>query len=459
MSEIEINPITRLEGHGNIKIFTEDDGTLKQAYLQIPELRAFEKFCVGRQAEYMPQLTSRICGVCPVPHHLASIKTLDMAYNAPPTERATALRRIMHYGYMIEDHLLHFYYLGGPDLLLGPDTPVGKRNIIGIIETYGKEIASTIMEHRKYGQEMVRMLGGKAIHPAFGIPGGVSKGLTEEEREEVRSMAESCIEFAQTTLSIFHDKVMESDFFADALKSSEYELETYNLGTVNKDNQPEYYDGDLRLTDTTGTQLANFVPFDYLDYIGEAVEEYSYMKFPFYRKLGWKGLVESPENGVYRVGPLGRYNASTSYSTPLANEEGKLLEKTLGRPCNMTLAYHWTRLTEVLNVSEMLRDLADSDILVEGELRNPVGEIQGRGVGSVEAARGTLIHDYVVDDDGLIKDVNLIVPTTHNAAAISLSIAKAARAELASGNTNVDQMNRVEVALRAYDPCFGCATH
>jgi len=460
MTEIEINPITRLEGHGNIKIFTDKDGKVQNAYLQIPELRAFEKFCIGRQAEYMPQLTSRICGVCPVPHHLASIKALDTAYDAVPSVRASALRRLMHYGYIIEDHLLHFYFLGGPDLLLGPDCPAGKRNIIGITETYGKDVAKKIMKHRKYGQSIVKMLGGKAIHPAFGIPGGVSKGISDEEREEIVIMARSCVEFSQFTLSLFHDKVIGGEFYPDAVRSDEYALNTYNMGLVNGSNQTEYYEGDIRITDSSGDEIMRFSPKDYLCHIGEAVEEFSYMKFPFLRKYGWKGLIESSENGIYRVGPLARYNIAAGYSTPLAQMEGKLLERTLGRPCNMTLAYHWTRLIEALNVSELLLKLiSDDKALIEGDLRNPVGDITGHGVGCIEAARGTLIHDYGVDDNGLMNDVNLIVPTTHNASAISLSITKAAHAELACRDDKKDMMNRVEVALRAYDPCFGCATH
>lgn len=461
MTQIDINPITRLEGHGNIKIFTDETGNVQSAYLQIPELRAFEKFCIGRQAEYMPQLTSRICGVCPVPHHLASIKALDMAYSAEPTARAVALRRLMHLGYMVEDHLLHFYFLGGPDLLLGPDAPAGKRNIVGVIEAFGKDVATTIMRHRKIGQNIVKMLGGKAIHPAFGIPGGVSKGVTDEDLDTLASEAQSCVDFAQLTLQIFKDRVLSGNFYPEALRSDEYSLNCYNMGLVDDKNRPDFYDGKIRITDAEGKEVVKFEPADYLDHVGEAVEQFSYMKFPFYKELGWKGLVESAENGVYRVGPLGRYNVTSGYNTPLAEKEGKLLEKEVGRPCNMTLAYHWTRLIEVLNASEQLLELvSDKKMLLDGDLRTPVGKIAGRGVGAIEAARGTLIHDYEMDKNGIMNNVNLIVPTTHNAAAISLSIMKAAQAEFeASRSDEADKLNRVEVALRAYDPCFGCATH
>jgi len=460
MSVIEINPITRLEGHGNIKIFKGDDGNVEAAYLQIPELRGFEKFCQGRQSELMPQLTSRICGVCPIPHHLASVKTLDEVFDAPPTSRAVAMRKLMHYGYFIEDHLLHFYFLGGPDLLMGPDCEPGKRNIIGIIEKYGKEVALEIMKHRKYGQNIIKMLGGKPIHPAFGIAGGVSKSVNEGQVDEIIEMARSCVDFSKFTLSLYKEKILEEDFHANAIGSEEYSLKCFNMGLVNESNEPDFYDGDIRITDSEGVEIVKFDPADYLDHIGEAVEKFSYMKFPFYKEKGWKGLVESRENGVYRVGPLGRYNASTGYSTPLAQKEGEKLEKMFGRPCNMTLAYHWTRLIEVLNVSELLLELSlDRGLLLNGDLRTPVGKIKGKGVGCIEAARGTLIHDYEVDKNGLMTDVNLIVPTTHNAAAISLSIAKAAQMEIENGVKDTDKMNRVELALRAYDPCFGCATH
>jgi len=460
MSMIEINPITRLEGHGNIKIFKDDNGNVDSAYLQIPELRGFEKFCMDRQCELMPQLTSSICGVCPIPHHLASIKTLDNVFNAPPPERAVAQRKLMHFGYFLEDHLLHFYFLGGPDLLLGPDCPPEKRNIIGIIEKYGKDVATEIMEHRRMGQDIIKILGGKAIHPAFGIPGGVSNAVTPKQLDDIEVMARSLVKFSQFSLSLYKQKIHEDEFYSTAVVSDEYSLDCYNMGIVNDKNQPDYYDGDIRITDAEGNEVIKFHPSEYLDHIGEAVEKFSYMKFPFYKKIGWKGLVESKDNGVYRVGPLGRYNATTGYSTPLADKEGKELEKTFGRPCNMTLAYHWIRLTEVLNVSEQLLELAlDRDLVLEGDLRTPVNKVVGRGVGCIEAARGTLIHDYEVDQNGLMKDVNLIVPTTHNAAAISLSITKAAQKEIDQGVTDKDHMNRVELALRAYDPCFGCATH
>ncbi|MCC7569180.1 MAG: Ni/Fe hydrogenase subunit alpha [Candidatus Methanofastidiosa archaeon] len=461
MTQIDINPITRLEGHGNIKIFTDDAGNVQTAYLQIPELRAFEKFCVGRQAEYMPQLTSRICGVCPVPHHLASNKALDMAYSAPPPARAVALRRLMHYGYIIEDHLLHFYFLGGPDLLLGPDMPPGKRNIVGIIEVFGKDVAQSIMKHRKIGQSIVKLLGGKAIHPAFGIPGGVSNSVTEENLETLVEDARSSIAFAQFSLELFRERILGGDFYPEALTSDEYSLTCYNMGVVDEKNRTDFYDGRVRITDAEGKEVACFEPSEYLSHVGEAVEKFSYMKFPFYRALGWKGLVESPDNGVYRVGPLGRFNASAGYTTPLAEKEGKKLASEFGRPCNMTLAYHWARLIEVLNASELLFDLvSDRELLLTGDTRTPVGKITGRGVGCVEAARGTLIHDYGMDANGVMSSVNLIVPTTHNAAAISLSIMKAAQAEFDASRTgSEDKCNRVEVALRAYDPCFGCATH
>ncbi|HON95862.1 MAG TPA: nickel-dependent hydrogenase large subunit, partial [Deltaproteobacteria bacterium] len=339
MTLIEINPITRLEGHGNIKIFKDGNGKVEAAYLQIPELRAFERFCMDRQCELMPQLTSRICGVCPVPHHLASIKALDRVFDAPPTARAVAMRKLMHFGYMIEDHLLHFYFLGGPDLLLGPDCPPEKRNIVGIIEQYGKDVATEIMKHRRFGQDIIRMLGGKAIHPAFGIPGGVSNSLTEDQLDGVEEMARSCVEFAQFSLSLYKEKIMGDEFFSRAVVSDEYSLDCYNMGLVNKKNGPDYYDGDIRITDADGKEVVRFHPSEYLDHIGEAVERFSYMKFPFYKGIGWKGLVESKDNGIYRVGPLGRYNASNGYSTPLAQKEGKELERAFGRPCNMTLAY------------------------------------------------------------------------------------------------------------------------
>jgi len=458
MKEIVINPITRLEGHGKITIFLNEQGTVENAYLQIPELRGFERFCIGRRAELMPQITSRICGVCPVAHHMASTKALDACFNVEPPSAAKKLRELMYCGYMIYDHTLHFYYLGGPDFVVGPDAPPAERNILGVIKKAGLDVGKEVIKHRAYGQKITEIIGGKATHPVCGLPGGVSKWLTEEERDEILKMAESCVEFAKFSLKLFHDIVLGNTKYVDMIKSDYYTLKTYNMGLVDEDNHVNFYDGKVRVTDPNGNEFVKFAPSEYLDVIEEHVEEWTYVKMPYLKKIGWKGFVDGPESGIYRVGPLGRLNAAEGMATPLADEEYKRMYETLGRPVHSTLAFHWARLIELLYAAERAVELAKDPEITSKEIRNPVGE-PGEGVGIVEAARGTLIHHYKLDEDGLIKDVNLIVATTNNYPAICMSVRDAAKGLIKGENVSEGLLNMVEMAYRAYDPCFACASH
>jgi len=459
MKKILIDPITRLEGHGKISIFLNDAGDVENAYLQVPELRGFERFCIGRKAEDMPLLTSRICGVCPVAHHFAGTKALDAAFNVEPPSAAKKLRELMYCGYYIYDHTLHFYYLGGPDFVVGPDAPPEKRNVIGVIEKAGLDIGKEVIRHRAYGQRITELIGGKATHPVCGLPGGMSKPLKEEERQEIEKMASSSVEFAKFTLKLFHDIVLGNSKYVDLIKSAAYTLKTYYMGLVDENNKGNFYDGKVRVVDPSGKEFLKFEPKDYLNHLAERVEEWTYVKFPYLKQVGWKGWVDGADNGVYRVGPLGRLNASNGMATPLAQEEYEAMYKTLGgKPVHSTLAFHWARLVELLYAAERTLELSKDPEITSTEVRNKPGE-PGEGVGIVEAARGTLIHHYVLDENALVKDVNLIVATTNNCPAINMSIRDAAKG-LIHGN-KVDQgiLNMVEMAFRAYDPCFGCATH
>jgi len=459
MSKILIDPITRLEGHGKISIFLNDAGEVENAYLQIPELRGFERFCIGRKAEDMPLLTSRICGVCPVAHHIAGTKALDASFNVEPPSAAKKLRELMYCGYFIYDHTLHFYYLGGPDFVVGPDAPPEKRNIIGVIEKAGLEIGKEVIKHRAYGQRITEIIGGKATHPVCGLPGGISKPLNEEERQEIEEMAESSVKFAQFTLKLFHDIVLGNSKYVDLIKSDAHTLKTYYMGTVDENNKVNFYDGKVRVVDPFGKEFLKFEPKDYLNHIAEHVEEWTYVKFPYLKKVGWKGFVDGPDNGVYRVGPLGRLNASDGMATPLAQEEYEIMYKTLGgKPVHSTLAFHWARLIELLYAAEHALELSRDSEITSKEVRNKLGE-PGEGVGIVEAARGTLIHHYVLDENALIKDVNLIVATVNNCPSINMSIRNAAKGLIHGGKVDQGLLNMVEMAFRAYDPCFGCATH
>ena len=459
MKEIVIDPITRLEGHGSVSIFLDDKGEVANAYLKIPELRGFEQFCVGRRAELMPILTTRICGVCPVAHHFAAVKALDVAFNVEPPSAAKKLRELMYMGYLIYDHTLHFYYLGGPDFIVGPDAPPEKRNILGVIEKAGMDVAKEVIKHRAYGQEITAILGGKATHPVCGLPGGISKALSEENRQKIEDMIASSQKFAQFTLKIFHDLVLGNPAYVDMIKSDLYTMNTYYMGMVDDENKVNFYDGKIRVVTPTGEEFLKFDSQDYLKHIGEHVEEWTYSKFPYLRAVGWKGLTYGTESGVYRVGPLGRLNASDGIATPLAQAEYEVMYKTLGsKPVHGTLAFHWARLIELLYATERGMELVKDPEITSTNVRNKPGE-PGKGVGIVEAARGTLIHDYRLDKDALIKDVNMIVATTNNYPAICMSIRDAAKGLIHGGKCDQGILNKVEMAFRAYDPCFGCATH
>ena len=459
MKKVVIDPITRLEGHGKISIFLNDAGEVENAYLQVPELRGFERFCIGRKAEDMPLFTSRICGVCPVAHHMAGTKALDAAFNVEPPSAAKKLRELMYCGYYIYDHTLHFYYLGGPDFIVGPDAPPEKRNIIGVIEKAGLDIGKEVIKHRAYGQRITELIGGKATHPVCGLPGGISKPLSEENRQEIEKMATSAVEFAKFTLKLFHDIVLGNSKYVDLIKSDAYTLKTYYMGLVDEDNKVNFYDGKVRVVDPSGNEFLKFEPKDYLNHLAEHVEEWTYVKFPYLKKVGWKGFVDGVDSGIYRVGPLGRLNASDGMTTPLAQEEYELMYKTLGgKPVHSTLAFHWARLIELLHAAERALELSRDSEITSTEVRNKPGE-PGEGVGIVEAARGTLIHHYILDKDALIKDVNLIVATTNNCPAINMSIRNAAKGLIHHDKVDQGILNMVEMAFRAYDPCFGCATH
>ncbi|MFX1250080.1 MAG: Ni/Fe hydrogenase subunit alpha [Promethearchaeota archaeon] len=459
MKTITIDPITRLEGHGKISIFLDSNGDVEKVYLQIPELRGFERFCQGRRAEDMPQITSRICGVCPVAHHFASTKALDDAFNVEPPSAAKKLRELMYSGYYIYDHILHFYFLGGPDFVVGPDAPPAKRNVLGVIEAAGLEIGKEVIKHRAYGQKITAILGGKATHPVCGLPGGVSKALSEEEVEDIKNMTKSCVNFAQFSLKLFDDIVLKNKDYVDLILSDPYTLRTYNMGLVDKNNKVNFYDGQIRVTDQTGKEFVKFDVKDYYEIIAEHVEEWTYVKFPYLKSIGWNGFKDGKESGIYRVGPLGRLNAAEGMATPLADKEYKRMYETLGgKPVNSTLAFHWARLIELLYATERAMELINDPEIISKNVRNPVGK-PGEGFGVTEAARGTLIHHYKIDDKGLIEKANLIVATTNNASAINMSIRDAAKGLIKKGEVNDGLLNMVEMAFRAYDPCFACATH
>ena len=461
MRKISIDPITRLEGHGKISIFLDDAGEVKNTYFQIPELRGFEKFTEGRLAEDMPQITQRICGVCPEAHHLASSKTLDAVFHTEPPSPAKKLRELLNCAFYVTDHTTHFYILGGPDFVMGPDAPVAERNIIGVIAKVGLELGGAVIKTRMQNHHIIQMLGGRAVHPVFGLPGGVSKGLNEEERKEIEQIAKDSVEFAKLSLKVFDDIVLKNKAYVDMILSDTFTHRTYYMGLVDKKNKVNFYDGQLRVVDPDGKEFAKFPASDYLSHIAERVEPWTYIKFPYLKKVGWKGFCDGKESGVFRVAPLARLNAADGMSTPLAQEAYEKMYSTLGgKPVHYTLATHWARLVEIVNAAERLLELSRDPEITSPNIRTIPSATPDEGVGIVEAPRGTLIHHYVTDENGIIKKANLIVATVNNSAAINLSVKKAAMGLIKAGTEITEGLlNRIEMAWRPYDPCFGCATH
>ncbi len=456
---VTIDPITRLEGHGKIEIFLDKNGDVENAYFQVPELRGFEKFSEGRMCEEMPRITPKICGVCPMAHHMAATKTLDDLYKVEPTYTARLIRELTYNAFTFEDHALHFYFLGGPDFVVGPDAPAAERNILGVIAKVGLEIGGQVIDIRKRVRNIITTLGGRVIHPVSGLPGGVSRGLTKENYDEFVKTTADAVEFAKFTLQLFDDVVLKNKSYLDLIVGDVYKHETYYMGVVTENNEVDFYDGMIRVVDPAGKEFAKFKARDYLKHISEHVEPWSYIKFPFLKKIGWKGFVDGANSGIYRVAPLARLNASERMRTPEAQVAREAMFETLGRPAHNTLAFHWARLVEILQAAErMVEIMADPEIMGD-DLRNLPTETPTEGVGIVEAPRGTLIHHYKTDERGIITQAKLMVATVHNAAPICMSVERAARGLIKGGVVNDGLLNMVEMAFRAYDPCFGCATH
>src|SRR4030043_157512 len=461
MRRITIDPITRLEGHGKIEIFLNDNGEVANTYFQVPELRGFEKFTEGRMADDMPQITQRICGVCPEAHHLASTKALDALYHVDPPEPAKKLRELLYSAFYVTDHTTHFYILAGPDFVMGPDAPVAERNILGVIAKVGLELGGAVINTRMKNHHIIHMLGGRAVHPVFGLPGGVSKGLNEEERKEVEQTAKDSVEFAKLSLKVFDDIVLKNKEYVDMIVSDAYTHRTYYMGLVDEKNKVNFYDGKVRVVDPDGKEFAKYAPREYLDHVAEHVEPWSYMKFPYLKKIGWKGFVDGKDSGVFRTTPLSRLNAADGVTTPLAQEAYEKFYSTLGgKPVHHTLATHWARLVELLYAAERLLELSKDPEITSPNIRTIPTAKPDEGVGIVEAPRGTLTHHYITDENGIIKKANLIVATVNNVPAISMSVKKAAQSLIKPGKKITEGLlNRIEMAWRPYDPCFGCATH
>jgi F420-non-reducing hydrogenase large subunit len=456
---ITIDPITRLEGHGKIEIFLDNGGNVDRAFFQVPELRGFEKFSVGRLAEEMPRITPKICGVCPTAHHMASTKALDDLFDIEPTSTAKKIRELMYNAFMFEDHTLHFFFLGGPDFIVGPQAPAAERNILGVISKVGLDAGKKVISIRKKCRNIITLLGGRVIHPVCGLPGGVSRGIEEEERKDIVKTAEEAVEFAQFALQAFSDIVLKNKDYVDVITGDIYKHSTYYMGLVDDNNKVNFYDGDIRVVDPEGKEFAKFKAQDYLKHIEEHVEPWSYIKFPYLKDVGWNGFVDGKESGVYRVAPLARLNVADGMATPLAQAEYEMFYDTLGKPAHNTLAFHWARLIEALYAAERMAELAKDSEITDPNIRNIPSKTPKEGIGVVEAPRGTLYHHYKTDQEGRITEANLIVATVNNSAAICMSIEGAAKGLIKNGKVSEGLLNMVEMGFRAYDPCLACATH
>ncbi len=461
MKRYTIDPITRLEGHGKIEIFCTDDGDVENVYFQVPELRGFEKFCEGRPVEELSQIVTKICGVCPGCHHMASGKAADAVYGVVPTPTARKLRELFYMAHFVHSHIAHFYALAAPDFVVGPTAKPEERNILGVIAKVGKEIGTEVIKQRRIAQEIQALLGGHQTHVVMNIPGGVRKGLSEEQRQEIVKHAEGFIEFSKFSLKIFNDVVLENKEYVDLIVNGPYALKIHSMGLVDENNKVNFYDGKVRVVDTEGKELCKYAPNEYTEYVEERVEPWSYLKFPYLKKVGWNGFTEGQDSGVYHATPLSRLNAADGMATPLAQEEHDRMYKILGgKPVHSTLTMHWARLVELLYSAEHCLELAQDKEITGTDLRTPLTNIPGEGVGIVEAQRGTLTHHYWTDEKGIVTKVNIIVGTTNNNAAICMSLKKAAQGIIKKGVEVTDGiLNMVEMAFRAYDPCFSCATH
>jgi len=452
--EVVIQPVTRIEGHAKVVIQLDDKGDVADARVHTLELRGFEKFCIGRPIEELPLITPRICGVCPWAHHIASAKAADAVFDVEIPETAKKLRELAYVGDKVMDFILQFYILSGPDFVIGPEADCSVRNVIGIAKA-NPDLAKDVIRHHHLAHRMVELVAGKRIHPVAAVPGGFTKPLTKGERDKAFEMAKELLDFAAFTI----DNAKENIFpkYLDMVKSLAV-LKTSFLGLVTEDGDHTFYDGKLRMMQPNGS-YEEFVPENYLDYIAEHIEPWTYLKFPYYKKVG--KLILDPDNpvGVYRVNTLARINVCDKMPTPLAEKELQEFRKLFGRPAQQTLLYHWARLIELVSAAERALQLLEDPEITGEDIRIPVTPRAGRGVGVVEASRGTLIHDYEANENGIVTDVNLVVATGQNNAAINLAVKKAAKELIKGGKYDQGTLNKIEMVIRPYDPCLSCATH
>jgi len=453
--KILISPVSRIEGHLQIVVQLDDAGNVSDTKVQTVNLRGFEEFCKGRPVEELPRITTSICGVCPSSHHLASVKAVDGCFGVTPTTTGVKLRELMEHAHYAEEHILHFYFLAGADFVMGPGAAVKDRNIFGIIKKLPDE-AKLVVKARWSGAQIAETVGGRSIHPVAGVPGGWSKPLRPEQREKCLKWSEPILELAKFSIKYAKENIFPN--YQDAIKTIGA-IKTGFLGTVGKDGTMNLYDGKARMMSANG-EIREFDYKDYHDNIHEHVEPWSYTKFPYDAKAGKLVMDYKNPVGVYRTNTLARINVADRIKTPLAQAEFEEFRKNFGRPAQNSMLYHWARLIELLYAAEYIQVMLNDKGITATDTRAKVEKTQaGHGVGVVEAPRGTLIHDYTCDAKGLVTDLNLIVGTTHNNAAINMSVRQTADAVIKNGKYDQGTLNMLEMAIRCYDPCISCATH
>ncbi|MFH1740174.1 MAG: Ni/Fe hydrogenase subunit alpha [bacterium] len=445
---IVINPVTRIEGHAKISIHLGENGDVESARFHVVEFRGFEKFCEGRYFAELPEITSRICGICPVSHILASGKACDAIIGVELSSTAKLLRELMHMGQLTQSHALSFFYLSSPDMLVGFDAEPSARNILGIISQF-PDIARRGIRLRKYGQEVIRHVGGRRIHAESAVPGGMNQALTEAARRELLDTLPEAMETAQFALDLLKKYLDENP--AD---TSEFARFNSNyLALVRPDGSLEHYDGRLRFADSEGKVIHDQIPCEnYLEYIGEASEDWSYLKFPFLKEIGY------PE-GMYRVGPLARLNAVDRVPAPKADTAFKEWRERYRGAESSSFHYHIARLIEIIYALERIERILDDPAVTGTDVCEPGRVKNNEGVGVIEAPRGTLIHHYWVDEKGCVEKINLVVATGHNNLAMNKAVTEVARRYVKSASLKEGMLNRVEAAIRCYDPCLSCSTH
>ncbi|MGD1152167.1 MAG: Ni/Fe hydrogenase subunit alpha [Syntrophales bacterium] len=448
--KITIEPITRIEGHGRITIHLNEEGKVDHSFFHVDEFRGLEKFTEGRPYFEMPQITQRICGICPVSHHLASAKACDGVARVEPPRPAKLLRELLHMGQFVQSHGMHFFHLAAPDLVLGFDADPAIRNVFGIIGA-NPELALKAVNLRRWGQQIIQRLGGKRVHPNFAVPGGVNAPLSPKDRDEILAEFDTMVGIAKVAVGIGKDWLGSNKELASMFAS----FPSNYMGLVDMEGGLQLYDGEIRVKDAEGNFVAQFKTDHYLSYVAEHVESWSFLKFPYLRKLGWP-------DGTYRVGPLGRLNVADKIGTPLANEELKLFKQINGgKPVEGSLYYHYARLIELVYALERVAQLLDDPDIMSNDIRTYPTHTQlpSQGVGVIEAPRGTLFHDYGTDENGQLTRVNLIVATGNNNWAMHTASGLVAKAFVDGTKLTEGMLNRVEAAIRCYDPCLSCATH